>query len=152
MPSARIALLVIVTLAVGVLSGGALFSRSQPRSFLSITNCAERCFSPKELAGLLFSAGIHFMPSLLPIAEQESAECVAVRHPKPEGRMHFVLFPKRDIRNILELEPQDQPFVMGCFALARELAGKHGVRNYRLLTNGPDLQHVSYLHFHLVAR
>ena len=66
--------------------------------------------------------------------------------------MHFVLFPKRDVRNILEVQLEDGPFVLGCFALARELAKKSSVVDYRLYTNGPALQHVTYLHFHFVAK
>ncbi len=98
------------------------------------------------------SAGIQRLPAVLPGVERESNECLAIRHPQPEGRVHFVLFPKRDARNILELTPEDQPFVMGCFALARELARESIVLNWRLVTNGPALQHVTYLHFHLVAK
>jgi diadenosine tetraphosphate (Ap4A) HIT family hydrolase len=82
----------------------------------------------------------------------ESNECIAIRHPKPEGRVHLVLFPKRDVRNVLELQPEDGPYVLGCFALARKLTDLEGVRNYRLLTNGPALQHVTYLHFHVIAK
>ena len=32
------------------------------------------------------------------------------------------------------------------------LATTFDARNYRLVTNGPALQHVTYLHFHLIAR
>lgn len=66
--------------------------------------------------------------------------------------MHFVLFPKRDSKNILELTLEDQPFVIACFALARELVREGNVHNWRLVTNGPALQHVTYLHFHLIAK
>ena len=66
--------------------------------------------------------------------------------------MHIVLFPKRDVRNVLEIQPEDGPFVLGCFALARELVKRSDIANYRIYTNGPALQHVTYLHFHLVAK
>jgi hypothetical protein len=42
--------------------------------------------------------------------------------------------------------------VLGCFALARELVARDKMQNWRLLTNGPALQDVAYLHFHLVGR
>lgn len=139
-------------LFVGVLLGGYFFSRSIPRSLLAVSNCGGSCYKPNEVAGLLASAGIQRLPTVLPGVERESNECLAIRHPQPEGRVHFVLFPKRDARNILELTPEDQPFVMGCFALARELAREANALNWRLVTNGPALQHVTYLHFHLVAK
>ena len=145
-------LLLITVLSVGVMLGGYFFSRSIPRSLLAVLNCGGICYKPNEVAGLLASAGIQRFSAVLPGVERESNECLAIRHPQPEGRVHFVLFPKRDARNILELTPEDQPFVMGCFALARELAREANALNWRLVTNGPALQHVTYLHFHLVAK
>jgi len=41
----------------------------------------------------------------------------------------------------------DLPYILGCFALAREL----GLQAYRLYTNGPEFQEIPYLHFHLIA-
>jgi hypothetical protein len=145
-------LLLITVLFAGVILGAYFFSRSIPRSLLAVSNCGGTCYKTNEVAGLLASAGIQRLPAALPGVERESDKCLAIRHPQPEGRVHFVLFPKRDARNILELTPEDQPFVMGCFALARELARETNALNWRLLTNGPALQHVTYLHFHLVAK
>lgn len=138
-------------LCVGVVLGGWAFSRSIPRSFLAVTKCSGSCYKPNDLVGLLASAGIQQASPVIP-AVGESNECIAIRHPKPEGRVHLVLFPKRDVRNVLELQPEDGPYVLGCFALARVLTDLEGVRDYRLLTNGPALQHVTYLHFHVIAK
>lgn len=145
-------LLYLALLSLGVLVGGLLFSRTIPRSFLAIADCGQTCYRPSDLAGLLTSVGIQWAPGFMPKVARESMECLAVRHPKPEGSVHFVLFPKRDIRNILEITSEDQPFVFGCFALARQLISEAGASNYRLVTNGPALQHVAYLHFHLIAK
>ena len=142
----------ILTLLVGVLMGGALFSKSIERSFLAVENCGKECLQPKDLAGLLGSLGIQHAPTLLPFFEAQSKECVAIRHPNPEGRFHLVFLPKRDARNVLELTQEDIPFLVGCLALAREQVAKAGVRNYRLVTNGPALQHVTYFHFHVIAK
>lgn len=142
----------ILTLALGVLIGGLLFSKSIQRSFLAVHSCENECLEPKDLVGLLGSIGIQHTPSLLPFVEAQSKECVAVRHPKPEGRFHLVFFPKRDARNALELTMEDVPFLTGCLALAREQVAKAGVRNYRLITNGPELQHATYFHFHVIAK
>lgn len=144
-------LAILIAAATGFVAGGYLFSRTIPRSFLALSNCEQRCYKPSDLAGLVASAGIQNVPALVP-SVGESDQCVAVRHPRPEGRVHFVLFPKRDVRNILEVQLEDGPFVLGCFALARELAKKSSVVDYRLYTNGPALQHVTYLHFHFVAK
>ena len=77
---------------------------------------------------------------------------MAIRHPRPEAKFHYVLFPKHDTRNITTLTTDDVPYVMGCFALARELVAADGIQKYRVSTNGPALQEVAYLHFHLTSR
>lgn len=147
----QVAAIVAVFLA-GLAVGGYLFSKSLPRSFLAVSDCENRCYRPSDLAGLLASAAIQQTPSVLPTVAKESNECLAIRHPRPEARIHYVLFPKRDVRNVLELTDEDRPYVWGCFALARSLVEASGVENYRLYTNGPRLQHLTYLHFHVVAR
>lgn len=147
----RPALLHIGIFLAGVVAGGSLFSRSLPRSFLAVQACDGQCLQLRDLGGLLASAGIQFLPGALPYLEAESTECVAVRHPKPQGAYHITYLPKRDVRNVMELTPQDVPYLLGCLALAREHAAKAGITNYRLLSNGPDLQHVTYFHFHVIA-
>jgi hypothetical protein len=142
----------ILTLLLGVLIGGFLFSKSIKRSFLAVQSCDEECLQLKDLAGLLGSMGIKHAPTLLPFYVAQSKDCVAVRHPKPEGSFHLVFLPKRDVRNVLELTQEDIPFLVGCLALARDQVAKAGVRNYRFVTNGPELQHVTYFHLHVIAK
>jgi hypothetical protein len=143
--------LAIGLFALGVACGGYLFSKSIPRSFLAIGNCEGRCYKPNELAGLITSAMIMRAPFLVPGVVMESDTCLAIRYPKPEARIHYVLFPKHDVRNITTLTPEDTPYVLGCFALARELVKRDHLQSYLLRTNGPALQDIAYLHFHLVA-
>jgi hypothetical protein len=144
--------LALALFVLGVACGGYLFSKSIPRSFLAIGDCQGRCFNPNELAGLITSAAILRAPFLVPGVVMESDTCLAIRYPKPEARIHYVLFPKHDVRNITTLTPEDTPYVLGCFALARELVKRDHLQSYLLKTNGPALQDIAYLHFHLVAR
>jgi len=148
----RRALFYLFTLIVGIVFGGYLFSKTLERSFLAVHNCDDACLEIKDIAGLLGSVGILHAPNLLPFLVAQSKECVAVRHPKPEGRLHLVFLPRRDVRNVLELTEEDIPFLTGCLALARELVSASGVKNYRMVTNGPELQHVTYFHFHVIAK
>lgn len=141
----------IAWLALGILIGGAPFSRSLPRSALAIPSCDGHCYRPSDLAGLLVSVGIQQAPGLLPNVVEENAGCLAMVSPRPEARVHFLLFPKRDIRNIGSLTADDQGSVMACLALVPALVQRSGALNYRLLTNGPALQHIAYLHFHFLA-
>jgi diadenosine tetraphosphate (Ap4A) HIT family hydrolase len=137
--------------ATGVVCGGYLFSQSVPRSFLAFGSCKDRCYTPAEIAGLVTSAAILRAPFIIPGVVLESDTCLAIRNPKPEARIHYVLFPKHDIRNITTLTPADSPYVLGCFALARELVSRDNLKAYRLYTNGPEIQEIAYLHFHLIS-
>lgn len=136
---------------MGIACGGYLFSRSIPRTFLTFEKCQYKCYDTKELAGLLTSVAILRTPGLIPGVILESDTCLAVRYPKPEAKSHYVLFPKQDIKNIMSLAPEDSKYMMGCFALARELVERDNLRAYRVYTNGPTYQDIAYLHFHLVG-
>lgn len=137
---------------LGIAIGGFLFSKSIPRSFLAVNDCGSSCYRPNDLAGLIASAGIQRFPSAIPGVAAESDQCIAIQHPKPEARIHLVLFPKQDVKNIGVIAEESQASVMGCFALIRSLAVENHAQNYRLVTNGPALQNVTYLHFHFLAQ
>lgn len=142
----------IAAFLAGVVTGGYLFSQSQPRSFLAVPNCNGSCYHPNELAGLLVSAGIQRVPGLIPNVVKETDKCIAIAHPFPEIRHHFVIFPKRDIKNIADVTVEDQPFLLDCINLMRVLIAEQKLRNYRVSINGPGLQDVTYLHFHLTSK
>ncbi len=136
---------------LGLTCGGYLFSQTTPRSFLAFNDCQSRCYKPNELAGLFASAAVLRASDLMPGVVMESDACLAIRYPAPTKKAHYILFPKHDTRNITTLTPADSPYVLGCFALARELVKRDKLETYFLRTNGPGLQDVTYLHFHLVA-
>jgi hypothetical protein len=145
--------LFLLTLAFvfGVVAGGVLLGGSQRRSFAAVGDCQGNCYKPSDLAGLLVSAGIRLAPSSLPKLVRETDRCVAIAHPSPQAPVHFVLFPKRDIKHIADISTEDGSYVLGCFDLVRALVNDQHIRNYRLATNGPDLQLVTYLHWHLTG-
>ena len=148
----RTAVFAALSLTVGIVLGGYTFSGSVPRSFLAVHDCGERCLEPRDLLGLLASAGIKHAPTLLPLKVAESSMCVGIQHWAPEGRYHVAFFPKRDVRNIMELTEKDAPFLLDCLALARHHVAAAGFENYRFVSNGPALQHATYFHFHIIAR
>ncbi len=129
-----------------------MFSGSIPRSFLAVQDCGERCLEPRDLLGLLTSAGVSHAPGLIPLKVAESARCVGIQHWAPEGRYHVAFFPKRDARNIMELTEEDMPFFLDCLTLARGHVSAAGFENYRFVSNGPALQHTTYFHFHVIAK
>jgi hypothetical protein len=138
---------------IGVVVGGYLFSHVQPRSILNLSRCQGNCYRPNDVAGLLTSVGIRVAPGMMPKLVTESDRCLAISHPFPEAgeRFHFVIFPKKDIKNIGEISVEDEPYLMDCLAMMQSLIVRYQLRDYRVMTNGPGLQQITYLHFHLTT-
>jgi diadenosine tetraphosphate (Ap4A) HIT family hydrolase len=142
-------LLASLGLLVGIAVGGYLFSDSRPRSFLALANC-NSCYRPNDLAGLLASAGIQRAAGV-PLVVKETDRCVAIEHPFRRAKFHFVVFPKKDIKDIADVSVEDQQYVFDCLTVIRALVVENDLRQYRVETNGPGLQDVTYLHFHLIS-
>lgn len=141
----------VAMLLVGVGLGAWLFADTKPRSLLHVSDCQSTCGRMSDVFGLVASVGIQKFPFLLPFSMQESDTCVVIRHPFSPHRYHFVFFPKRDIRNVGDISPGDEPYVMGCFAMIGGVIAEHKLRSYRMYSNGPIEQDITYLHFHLVS-
>jgi diadenosine tetraphosphate (Ap4A) HIT family hydrolase len=137
--------------AIAFVLGAALFSGSQPRSVYNLRDCQGDCLAKRDAGGALASLFLRHAPSLTPLLLEESERCVAVRHWKPRGDFHRVYLPKRDVRNIMELAQEDVPYLLDCLALANRHLAQVGLRNYRVLSNGPESQHVTYFHFHVIS-
>ncbi|HEX4585864.1 MAG TPA: hypothetical protein VH183_13630 [Burkholderiaceae bacterium] len=147
----RLAIVLVITFVVGLSIGARAFMNTQPRAWLNIKSCADRCYRASDVAGLFASAGIVNAPGWVPRVVRESDKCLAVPYPRGGRHLHLVFFPKRDIRDISDLTPDDTPYVMDCFAVIRSIVIDEGLSDYRVYTNGPGEQDISYLHFHLVA-
>ena len=134
---------------LGAVVGGWLCSDSQPRSVLALQRCD--CWRLNEITGLLASAWIQKFPGYVPAVVLETNQSIAIEHPSPEAEQHFVVFPKQDIRNAGELSADDDTSIVDIFAVLTELIRTHELKTYRIWTNGPGVQAVGYLHFHLAG-
>ena len=141
----------LLLLSIGVVIGGYLFSQSQPRSLLAINRCQD-CLSAKDLAGLLASAGIQKLPDLIPFVVFETDKTIVIRNPLTTAYVDYIIFPKKDIRNIGEINKEDSSYLIDAYSVARYIIDKEKLTNYQFYTNGPGFQHVTYLHFHLLAQ
>ncbi len=148
----RTVLLILAATLIGVVLGGYLFSDTRPRSFLALTKCEGTCFQRQELLGLLTSVGIQRFPALIPSVVMESDRTIVIEHPNPEARLHYVIIPKSDIKSIAELSDADRDSLIDVFNVVRTIVKEKNLVNYRLVTNGPGYQGVTYLHFHLTAQ
>jgi len=134
----------------GLIAGGFLFSDTQQRAPIRLDRC-RKCSSSAELAGLLASVGIQRFPSSLPGVVLQTERTVVIKHPRPTARMHYVLIPRKDIRNIGQISAGDDPYLVDVFACVAKIVQQQRLTRYRVITNGPGYQSVSYLHFHLIS-
>ncbi|MFI4980661.1 MAG: hypothetical protein ACHQIO_09945 [Nevskiales bacterium] len=142
----------LLLLGIGFAGGAVSFVNTQARPLPEIHNCAptDECLTDPEVLGLLTSVGLHLAPGLMPDIVARSGECIAIRSPRPEAYADFVFFPLRDIRNLLDMAPGDEKYIQGCIALMRQLVDRRGMRNWKIVSNGPGKQEIAYLHFHLL--
>lgn len=140
----------LLVFALGVLLGGWLFAGTRWRPLLE-TKREEKRIDSEELLGLLGSIAVRRVPGVLPRVVKTTRYTVAFVAPRPEAKTHFVIVPRRDIKDVGDLRQGDEPYVVDAFAVAGALARENGLRHWRLFTRGPDAQAVRYLHFHLVS-
>lgn len=142
----------LLALIIGVLVGGYLFSDTRARSFLALNNCQGTCLQPNELVGLMTSVGIQKFPALIPGVVKETDKVIVMEHPSPHARIHYLVIPKKDIKNAGELSHGDREYLFESFEVIREIIAEKNLIDYQVITNGPGHQGVTYLHFHLLAR
>lgn len=73
----------------------------------------------------------------------------------PAAPVHLLLIPKKHIRSINDIQPEDEKLISGLFLIAKEMAKSQGVNEsgYKLLFNvekggGQEIFHV---HLHLIG-
>lgn len=141
----------VVALFVGFVMGGYVFRDVQPRSFLALDKCNDHCLKANDLLGLLTAAVIQNVSGVIPSVVLETDKTIAIRHPMPQSPVHFVVFPKRDIKNLGEISSEDQEYLMDSLNVLSQLIRENNLKNYKIVTNGPENQITTYLHFHLRA-
>ncbi len=135
----------------GLFVGGILFRGSKPRSLLSIHECSN-CLHPNEVAGLFASVVVRKIPGVIPDVILETDKTIVFKHPRQKHRIHYIFVTKKDIKNIGELTDEDKDYIIDLYSTVVTVINRQGLKNYRLLTNGPGEQDVAYLHFHLWAK
>lgn len=151
MSKPKIICLVIVGFVVGMVVGGYLFRGVLPRSFLALDQCQGTCLQSNELLGLLASAGIQNLDGVVPFVAKETDKTLVLNHPFPQKRIHYVVIPKKDIKDIGSLTPEDQVYLQDAFATMATMIKEQDLTNYRIITNGPGYQQATRLHFHLLS-
>jgi histidine triad (HIT) family protein len=151
MTKGRVIVLMLAALLVGVILGGYLFSDTRPRSFLALNRCEGTCLHVNELLGLAASVGVQRFSTFAPSVVKETAKTIVIEHPSPQARIHYLVIPKKDLKNIAELSDADSEYLVDVFKVVGEIIREKNLTDYRLTTNGPGYQTATYLHFHLTA-
>lgn len=84
----------------------------------------------------------------------ENERVLAFKDIAPKAPVHILIIPKKEIRCLQEVTPEDMPLVTEMISVAMQLASQFSIADgYRLLTNNGKKggQVVEHLHFHLVG-
>jgi histidine triad (HIT) family protein len=104
----------------------------------------ENCLFCRIIAGEINASIVH-----------EGEHVVAFRDLNPQAPLHLLIVPRRHIRTLNDLKPDDDQLVGSLFRTAAELAKKngHADRGYRTVfnTNADAGQTVFHIHLHLLA-
>lgn len=141
----------VAVFLLGVLIGGYLFADSQKRSFLTAPQCRE-CLSGPAFAGLVGSVVVLKTPAFIPQRIYETDRTLVFAHPRPSYPKHFVFVPKKDIKNIGDVGADDQAYIADLMATMTTVIREQKLSTYTVWSNGPGMQNVEYLHFHVGGR
>jgi len=141
----------ITSFLISVIIGGILFSHTPPRFNYQTRQEFHNSYSD-DLLGYLTSIGLNNFPeNFVPNLIQSSDKSVVIAHPYPEADLHYLIIPKKDLRNLSDLNPDNEEYVLDCLRQAQDIINQKHLTNYQIITNGPGYQNASYLHFHLLT-
>ena len=135
---------------LGFAAGGWVFHDVQPRTWLTVKDGKVKA-SHAQLLGYMGSAIMRRAPGVIPDVVMETDKSIAMKYPVPGmDKDHYVIVPKRDIRDVAQLAKGDEASLIDAFAVIGKLARQTRMEHYKVVTNSPAEQDVGYLHFHLV--
>src|SRR5690349_17142193 len=111
MRGTRAAIVLSVTFLIGILVGAALIHRPIPNAPVELPP-ARHPWNPKDILGLVGTLGIRGMAGHLesiPGVVMETDRTFAIAVPDRWNRVHYVLVPKKDIRDVGQISAEDQP-------------------------------------------
>lgn len=143
----------LLTFGLGFILGAAAIHRPIRNAPVELPP-ARNPLRPADVLGLIGSIGIRGLAGHLesiPSVVAETDRTFALSVPDRRFQFHYVIVPKKDIRDVGQISTEDQAYLTDIFLMARHLAEKDGMKSYRLYTNTGGLQTVGYLHFHMVG-
>jgi len=83
----------------------------------------------------------------------EDEKALAFRDISPQAPVHILIVPKQDIAKVADMKAQDRELVGHLIFVAREIAAKEKLEDFRLVINNGSSagQSVFHLHVHLLG-
>ncbi len=84
----------------------------------------------------------------------ENERLIAIKDIHPAAPVHILIIPKKEIKDLQSVKPEDLPLIGEIVSVAQQLATQFGIADgYRLLTNNGKQagQAIFHLHFHLMG-
>jgi histidine triad (HIT) family protein len=84
----------------------------------------------------------------------ENERILAIEDIAPIAPVHILIMPKKEIRDLQSVKPEDLPLITEIIQVAQKLADQYSIeKGYRLLTNNGSEggQIIFHLHFHLIG-
>jgi histidine triad (HIT) family protein len=84
----------------------------------------------------------------------ENDRIIAFKDIYPSAPVHLLIMPKKEIKDMQSLQPEDYPLIAEIVGVAQKLAIEFNIADgYRFLTNNGALggQVIFHLHFHLIG-
>ncbi|MBL7662715.1 HIT domain-containing protein [bacterium] len=144
---------ILIGLVLGLGSGVYLFSDTCIRQFVPTEACNKNCWTPAKITGFITSVWAQKLPSgTIPDLVYETDKSIMIKHPFPSAPIHYVIFPKKDIKEVGDFSQDDLTYIEDAYAVMGRYIREEKYHGYKIFTNGPGYQHIGYLHFHLMAR
>ncbi len=84
----------------------------------------------------------------------ENDRIIAFKDIHPSAPVHLLIMPKKEIKDLQSLQPEDYSLITEIISVAQKLAVEFNISDgYKLLTNNGALggQIIFHLHFHLLG-
>lgn len=92
------------------------------------------------------------MSFVIPVKRlRETDTLMAFHHPKPSYDFHVLLVPKKSVKSLQELDPNDSEFLTELYSTVQSLIDEFKLPAWRLIVNGGEYQDFPQLHFHLIS-
>lgn len=85
----------------------------------------------------------------------EDDQCIAFRDISPQAPVHILVIPRKEIRSLQEVTPEDKPLLGHLLYVCHTLAAAEGLDSgFRVVINAGDDggQTVPHLHYHLLGK